>query len=56
MRSRDVGEIANFAEQQLPLVERIFQMENLPAFLAIISIGVLGWLIWRNFIREDRGE
>ena len=52
----DVGEIANFAEQQLPLVERIFQMENLPAFLAIISIGVLGWLIWRNFIREDRGE
>lgn len=52
----DVGEVVGIVEQQLPLIERIFQMENLPSFLLIAAVGLAGYLVWRNFIREHRGE
>ena len=52
----DVGEAVSLLEQQLPLVERIFQMENLPAFLLVAAVGLAAYLVLRNFKRENRGE
>ena len=45
----DVGEVVGVAERNLPFIERIMQLENLPAIIALVGIGVGAWLLYRHW-------
>ena len=45
----DVGEAVSVVEENLPLIERVMQNENLVALFGVLAVGVAIWWIYTNY-------